>query len=277
MHMMVPALTRIAGTLASRGLEHRLSSAEWIQLPVGTPTASRLVGKLDLVVSGPGAVTCRLFVQKDAALAGGKVTANLHCPGTTIVIEAGVSTRSPHVTLHVYTPDALIYLNLDDMEPILSRPLHVQATFYNGDGQLLYWGAGASSVDTRCVIDGAGRAITVGKDAMLSNDVYLRTHDGHSLIDLDTGELINSGGDITVGNHVWVGQDVLVVGPAVLGPGAIVGAKSLVKGDVPATSAAAGVVAKVLRRNVSWSRVPGSLAWFDRERPRFDDTQGGGQ
>lgn len=52
---------------------------------------------------------------------------------------------------------------------------------------------------------------------------------------------------ITIGNDVWIGINVTIVGPINIGDGAVIGAGSLVIRDVPERSIVAGVPAKVLR------------------------------
>ncbi len=257
-------LETIAGVLDARGLPHRLRGCEWSS-HAGSEIGDVKVGRLSFELAGKGVESACLFACQGAEAGGGRIVAHLHGTGCSIFVECTASTRAPVIHLHVYTEDALIYLNLDDLEPIQGRPLHLQATFYNGKNQMLYWGEGASSVETRCIVDGDGRFIAVGRDAMLSNGVYLRTHDGHALVDLEKRNVLNAGGDIHIGPHVWVAQDVLVLGAADVGAGSVLGAKSMVKGSVPPKCVAAGVPAKVLRENVSWSRVPNSLEYLDHE------------
>lgn len=52
---------------------------------------------------------------------------------------------------------------------------------------------------------------------------------------------------VRVGNDVWIGERVLVVGGVNIGNGAIVGAGAIVTKDVPAYAIVAGVPAKILR------------------------------
>jgi acetyltransferase-like isoleucine patch superfamily enzyme len=55
-------------------------------------------------------------------------------------------------------------------------------------------------------------------------------------------------GPITIGNNVWIGINVTIVGPAAIGDNAIIGANSLVMGDVEAGCIYAGSPAKLIRR-----------------------------
>ena len=54
-------------------------------------------------------------------------------------------------------------------------------------------------------------------------------------------------GDTVVGNDVWIGQNVTVLPGAHIGDGAIIGANSVVAGDVPPYTVAAGNPCRVVR------------------------------
>lgn len=223
---------------------------------------------LRLNAQGPNADFTTVVAAQGLQAAGGQVTIHSGGKGNIVLLDGGKTQRTPHVSLNLYANNAVVYLNLDHMQPILQRPLALQVTFYNGPDQLFYWGAGSSAVHSIYVIDGRNRTIAVKEDVMMSNDVYFRTHDGHSIVDLETRRLCNAGGDIFLENHVWVGQDVLCLGPCQIGSGSIVAAKALVKGVVPKNVVVGGVPTRVLKENASWSRVPNSLEFFEEEYRR---------
>lgn len=54
-------------------------------------------------------------------------------------------------------------------------------------------------------------------------------------------------GDITIGNRVWLGDRVVILGGVSIGEGAVIGANAVVTHDIPPFSVAAGVPAKVIR------------------------------
>lgn len=57
---------------------------------------------------------------------------------------------------------------------------------------------------------------------------------------------------ITIRNHVWLGENVMILKGVTIGEGAIVAASSLVLKDVPPHTLVAGSPAKVIKDNVSW-------------------------
>jgi len=52
-------------------------------------------------------------------------------------------------------------------------------------------------------------------------------------------------GDVVIGNDVWIGFDTIILSGSKIGNGAIIGANSVVRGEIPAYAIAAGSLAKV--------------------------------
>lgn len=96
--------------------------------------------------------------------------------------------------------------------------------------------------------------ITLGKDCMLSGDIHMTVSDVHSILDQYTLERINPPGDITIGDHVWLGQGVHILKGSKIGSHSILGAKALVTGDIPNNSIAVGIPAKVVKQGITWDR-----------------------
>ena len=109
--------------------------------------------------------------------------------------------------------------------------------------------------------------IEIGKDCMFSWNVELQTGDGHPIFDVINGENINLHSknesrymaEIKIGEHVWIGHDALVFASkkvTSIGTGSIIGTRSLVKGMFSNNVVLAGIPARVIRKNVAWSRKP---------------------
>lgn len=102
--------------------------------------------------------------------------------------------------------------------------------------------------------------ISFGKDVMISRQTFYQSNDGHAIFDVKTGENINSTPEISrtrkikIGDHVWIGQSAIVLYNTDVGNGSIIGAGSLVKGRFPNNCTIAGVPAKVVKRDIAWSR-----------------------
>lgn len=107
--------------------------------------------------------------------------------------------------------------------------------------------------------------IRFGEDCMVSRFVTIQSNDGHDIFDVNTGENINATEEISktrkiiVGNHVWIGQDATVLYNTEIGDGSIVGAKSLVKNKFPNNCVIGGNPARLLKKDIAWSRGYGDM------------------
>ena len=70
---------------------------------------------------------------------------------------------------------------------------------------------------------------------------------------------------MTIGDNVWIGDNAVIIGPVSIGAGAIIGANSVVRRDVPAWTIAVGAPAMPVKRfngpSGEWERV-----WADDSR-----------
>ena len=112
-----------------------------------------------------------------------------------------------------------------------------------------------SSMENGCSLSACeGTKISIGKDCMFSSKVNIRTTDSHPLLDLD-GKRINPAEDIVIGNHVWIGQDVLLMKGAQIADDSVVGARSLVNKKLSERNCVyAGLPAKKVKQDINWSR-----------------------
>lgn len=110
----------------------------------------------------------------------------------------------------------------------------------------------------------ADSKISVGRDCLFSRRIELRCHDSHPIFDGTTGERLNYPKDIQVGDQVWVGEDVLLLGGASIGDGSVIGARCVTSSQFEDHVVIAGVPGKVHRRNIRWSR--DDIQYFVRDR-----------
>lgn len=97
--------------------------------------------------------------------------------------------------------------------------------------------------------------ITVGENCMFSYEIVIRTTDAHSVLDLETRERINKAESISIGNHVWLGAEVMITKGVSLPDDCIVGARSICNRSVDEPhTVIAGIPAKVVKRGVTWDR-----------------------
>lgn len=99
--------------------------------------------------------------------------------------------------------------------------------------------------------------VELGRDCMLAGEVTLNSARQHSLVELTPDgpvQIENERKRIALGQHVWLGNRVMVLGDVSIGSGAVVGAGAIVSRSLPANTLALGVPAEVRRENISWSR-----------------------
>lgn len=70
--------------------------------------------------------------------------------------------------------------------------------------------------------------VTIGDDCLFSYDICIRPSDGHPIFDKQTGQMINPGKSIHIGNKVWVGMRSVFLKGACVADNCVVGANSLV-------------------------------------------------
>ncbi|HYG95182.1 MAG TPA: hypothetical protein VD859_16510 [Nocardioides sp.] len=126
----------------------------------------------------------------------------------------------------------------------------------------VYCGGGSAVVlngdvtATRCAIIDArnGGSVVAERGQLWAANVYIATDDMHRLEDLGTGARLNPyGAHIRLGRHVWLGRDVVLTGHVDIGDGAVVGLRSVVRGQkVASNTAVAGVPARLVREGVAW-------------------------
>ena len=97
-----------------------------------------------------------------------------------------------------------------------------------------------------------GKQVCIGDDCLFSSEIRIRNGDSHSIID-QTKKRINPAADIIIGQHVWVGQQVIILKGAMLDRDCVVGIRSLVTGKrFEAGSIIAGSPAQVIKKGVTW-------------------------
>lgn len=92
--------------------------------------------------------------------------------------------------------------------------------------------------------------LIVGNDCMLSRNAKLMTSDGHPIY--QNGTIINSAKGITLGDKVWIADDVVVLKGVEIGTNSIVGIGSILTKSIPNNAIAAGNPAKIIKENIKW-------------------------
>lgn len=91
--------------------------------------------------------------------------------------------------------------------------------------------------------------IEIGEDVAIADNITIRDSDNH---------IVTSNPDyvmtkpVRIGNHVWIGMNAIILKGVTIGDGAIIAAGSVVTRDVPEKCLAAGVPARVKKKDVKW-------------------------
>lgn len=104
------------------------------------------------------------------------------------------------------------------------------------------------------ILAGEGGLVEIGEDCMMSVGADIRNTDGHSVIDLGTGERVNPAADVRMGDHAWIGLGVQVLKGVHVGEHSISAAGCVVVADVPPNTIVAGIPARPIRTGITWER-----------------------
>ena len=118
-------------------------------------------------------------------------------------------------------------------------------------GSHLAVGDGTTIFDPMITVCEGGR-VTVGGDCLIAYGTDIRNSDAHSILDATTRARANPAADITIADHVWIGNGAQIVKGVTVGTRAIIAARAVVTKDVAEGTLVAGLPARVIRENVDW-------------------------
>lgn len=99
-----------------------------------------------------------------------------------------------------------------------------------------------------------GKNISFGNDCLISADLHCRTTDSHTIVN-EEGKRINFAKDIHVGNHVWIGANVVLLKGATVANDSVVSYGSIVTKAFGETNCViAGVPATIVKREINWDK-----------------------
>lgn len=108
-----------------------------------------------------------------------------------------------------------------------------------------------TSIAGQCVISAAG-CVELGSDVLLARNVYIADHSHRFDDDLPVlRQGIADVAAVVICDGAWLGQNVVVCPGVRIGRGAVVGANSVVRDDVPDRAVAVGAPARVVRHLAS--------------------------
>lgn len=121
----------------------------------------------------------------------------------------------------------------------MGRHTNVQMNCQFLNGRKVSLGAG-NVVNFGCLLDGRKYTISTGDHVSMGPEATILTL-GH---DPQSPDFADQGGDVVIGDRVWIGYRALIMPGVTIGDGAVVAAGSVVTRDVPPFTIVAGIPAK---------------------------------
>lgn len=102
----------------------------------------------------------------------------------------------------------------------------------------------------------AGEKVTIGDNCLFASKIYISDISHGDYSDLETASNPNTPPDdrhlitkpVSIGNNVWLGDNVCVLPGVSIGNGCVIGANAVVNRDIPDNCIAVGVPAKVIKK-----------------------------
>lgn len=164
--------------------------------------------------------------------------------GNVLFVEDGVKLRNSR--LRFMGNDSVIHLRKSP------RFLRLVATTFHES--VFYLGPDASFTSEARFLPTERKHVIIGSDAMFSSRVVFRTADPHLIYSASNHQRINPSASVWVGDHVWLGEDTLLLKGARVGSGSILAARALITKSIPSNSTAAGVPARIVGKGIFWTR-----------------------
>lgn len=97
--------------------------------------------------------------------------------------------------------------------------------------------------------------VKIGDDCMFAKNILIRATDGHCVADKYSGEILNYGKSIEIGNHVWLANNVMILKGGSICANSVVSAGSIItKPCSSENSVYAGIPAKRVKTDIVWDR-----------------------
>lgn len=146
-------------------------------------------------------------------------------------------------TLNFAGNNSVIYIRKNKFPIFLSVKIHHNSVFYFGKDNYIN--------SALHIIISEQTNVIIGNDGLFSFGCWIRTADPHLIYDCNTKKRINQSQSTYIGDHVWIGQNSLILKGVNIGSGSIIGANSvLTKKRVSSNSIFAGNPAKLIKTGI---------------------------
>lgn len=161
-----------------------------------------------------------------------------------LFIEDGVTLKNS--TINFNRNESVVYLGGNRHDYFLNCSVN--------NGNTVYIGRDCYINGIMNIIASEGKNVIIGDDGLFSFGIWVRTADPHLVYDVDTKERINYSQSILIGDHVWLGQQSLVLKGTQIGSGSVLGGGTVVAGKKLVSNAAyGGNPARLIKEGVFFS------------------------
>lgn len=168
---------------------------------------------------------------------------NINGKNNTIICEESVSLWNSRIDFN--GDNSLLYLSENTFDYALNISI-------NGNN-LCFIGKNNYFNGITTIVLSESKNVIIGQDCMFSYEVSIRVADVHLIYDTKTKERLNHSKSIYVGDHVWLGQNALILKGTQIGSGSIIGANSVLSNKiVPSNTTFAGSPARLTKEDTFW-------------------------
>ncbi|WP_026491353.1 acyltransferase [Butyrivibrio sp. XPD2002] len=158
--------------------------------------------------------------------------------------EKGVNLKNSKLTFN--GDNSLIYLH-SNMPTFNSLDLSIFSD------SVIHIGNRCGAMQTVKAIIGEKKHLFIGNDCLFSYGITIRNADGHLIYSTNDYNRTNRAKSIFIGDHVWVGQDALILKGTYIDSGSIIGGRSVISNKrIEHNSLWAGSPGRLLKKDVFW-------------------------
>lgn len=139
--------------------------------------------------------------------------------------------------------DSIVYLSSNKNNYFLNIDIYNKSNFFMDEN--IYMDGNLN------VVLSEQKNLIIGKQCLFSFGIWMRLSDAHLIYDSATKKRTNYSKSIYIGDHVWVGQNSIILKGTQIGSGSIIGAMSLVSGSsICSNSVWGGNPAKEIKKDI---------------------------